>query len=475
MPLLSVRSWRSGIATSLAALRVSYTNFPGEWRDVAFWLIPPFHDVRYHGRCWEKSGLHLLDVSLTARDSQETSELEGRMSFRSWCRQIAPANMGDVEKFAMAAINRRAVLTGGGALLMAANPLTFAPFKWQTTMPADAGFVPDLDARLDKLIADKRAWGLHGIVVTRMGKLVFERYFEGEDEVWGRPLGRVTFGPDTLHDLRSVTKSILGLLYGIALDLKKVPAPDQALMAQFPDYADVATDPRHKRLTVAHALTMTLGFDWNEDIPYQDPNNSEIQMEMASDRLRYIFSRPFISDPGARWIYGAAGTELIGSLLVKGAGQSLPDFARATLFDPLGIGPTEWSKGINGQPAPASGLRMTPRDLARIGQLVLNRGQCDGRQIVSSEWIVKSLQPYVPCDEQRQYGYFWYSGNFQYGSPPNRPITHWLGGFGYGGQRLFAMPDLDLGVAITCGNYADERQWMPPIRVVRDVVLAGLK
>ncbi|GMP11696.1 serine hydrolase domain-containing protein [Bradyrhizobium sp. TM239] len=358
---------------------------------------------------------------------------------------------------------------------MTTSPLASAPFAWGPIPPSDAGFASDLDERLDKAIADKRAWGLHGVVVTRMGKLVLERYFAGEDEVWGTPLGRVTFGPDTLHDLRSVTKSILGLLYGIALDLGKVPAPEQKLIAQFPEYADAATDPRLQRLTVAHALTMTLGFDWNEDIPYQDPNNSEIQMEKSPDRLRYIFSRPFISDPGARWIYGAAGTELIGQLLVKGTGQSLPDFARTNLLDPLGIGPTEWTKGFNGQPAPASGLRMTPRDLARIGQLILNRGQWDGRQIVSTDWLAKSFQPYVPCDEQRRYGYFWYSGDLQYGNPPNRPITHWVGGFGYGGQRLFAMPDLGIVVAITCGNYADERQWMPPIRVVRDVVLAGLK
>ncbi|MGY3476312.1 serine hydrolase [Bradyrhizobium ottawaense] len=169
---------------------------------------------------------------------------------------------------------------------MTTGPLASAPFEWRSITPPDAGFAPDLDGRLDKAIADKRAWGLHGVVVTRMGKLVLERYFTGEDEVWGAPRGRVAFGPDTLHDLRSVTKSILGLLYGIALDLGKVPAPDQNLIAQFPECADAATDPRLQRLTVAHALTMTLGFDWNEDIPYQDPTNSEIQMEQSPDRLR---------------------------------------------------------------------------------------------------------------------------------------------------------------------------------------------
>src|SRR4051812_20787230 len=276
----------------------------------------------------------------------------------------------------MAGIDRRAALLGAGALLVGGHAGSAAS-EWQKATPAEAGFVPDLEARLDKLITSGRAWELHGVVVTRRGKLVLERYDAGEDEAWGNALGRVAFGPDTLHDLRSVTKSILGLLYGLALAQGKVPPPERPLMDAFADYADVSTDPRVKRLTVANALTMTLGFDWNEDIPYQDPANSEIQMEMAPDRYRYIFGRRLIADPGTRWIYGAAGTTLIGRLIVKGTGQPLPDFAHANLFDPLGIGPTEWNKGFNGEPAPSSGLRMTPCDLARIGQLILNHGQWD--------------------------------------------------------------------------------------------------
>jgi CubicO group peptidase (beta-lactamase class C family) len=374
----------------------------------------------------------------------------------------------------MAGIDRRTALVGAGALLVGAGAGSAVASEWQKAAPADVGLAPDLEARLDKLIASGRAWKLHGVVITRKGKLMLERYDAGEDEVWGHAIGRVAFGPDTLHDLRSVSKSILGLLYGLALAQRKVPAPERPLMEAFPEYADLATDPRHEKLTVANALTMTLGFDWNEDIPYQDPENSEIQMERAPDRYRYIFGRRFIADPGMHWIYGAAGTTLIGRLITKGTGQSLPDFARATLFAPLGIGPTEWSKGLNGEPAPSSGLRMTPRDLARIGQLILNRGQWDGRQVVTAEWLDKSFQPYVAVDEQRRYGYFWYSGDFQYGNPPNRPIAHWVGAFGYGGQRLFVLPELDIVVAITAGNYADEKQWMPPIRVMREVVLPSL-
>ena len=123
----------------------------------------------------------------------------------------------------------------------------------------------------------------------------------------------------------------------MALARGKVPPPEQALLAAFPGICRECDRSPVRRLTIAHALTMTLGLDWNEDIPYQDPANSEIQMERAPDRYRYIFGRPFMADPGTRWIYGAAATALIGRLIVKGTGQSLPDFAREALFDPIGM------------------------------------------------------------------------------------------------------------------------------------------
>ena len=375
----------------------------------------------------------------------------------------------------MFTLDRRKLLVGMGAALAAPSMNTVAASsELRKVTPADAGFASNLDARLDDLVKSGRAWKLHGVVIMRKGALVLERYDAGEDEIWGTSIGRVAFGPDTLHDLRSVTKSILGLLYGLALAQGKVPPPERPLLEAFPEYAGLATDPRHHRLTIAHALTMSLGLEWNEDIPYQDPANSEIQMERAPDRYRYIFSRPFVADPGARWIYGAAATTLVGKLIQKGTGQSLPDFARANLFDPVGIGATVWTDGSNGEPAASSGLRMTPRDLARIGQLILNHGQWDGRPVVPAEWLEKSFQPYLAVDDFRRYGYFWYIGDLQYGNPPNRPIVHWIGAFGLGGQRLFVLPELDLTVAITAGNYADQNQWMPPIRVIREVVLPSV-
>lgn len=284
---------------------------------------------------------------------------------------------------------RRQMLMGAAAIIGSAtiSPLAAAPFEWRKTSSSDAGFTSDLEARLDKLIADKLAWGLHSVLVVRGRQIVLERYFKGEDNNWGQSLGVVQFGPDTLHNLYSVTKSVVALVYGIALAEGKVPPPSASLYAQFPEYQDlVAADERRKQQTIAHALSMSLGAQWNEiGVAYDSPANDEVGMEMAKDRYRFVLDRPVISAPGKRWQYSGGATALLGRLIAKGTGRSLPDYARAALFDPIGLGRTEWvtSKDTrvfrqtgtgDVEPIAASGLRMTPRDLARLGQLVLDNG-----------------------------------------------------------------------------------------------------
>jgi CubicO group peptidase (beta-lactamase class C family) len=135
----------------------------------------------------------------------------------------------------------------------------------QPIAPGDAGFAPDLEARLDKAVASKRIWNQHGLIVLRNDRPVLERYFEGEDEARGvGDIGRVTFKPDTMHDLRSCSKSIVGLLYGIALQQGKVPPSEAPLFSAFPEYADLADKDGRDRLTIQHVLTMTMGTDWDE-------------------------------------------------------------------------------------------------------------------------------------------------------------------------------------------------------------------
>jgi CubicO group peptidase (beta-lactamase class C family) len=200
-------------------------------------------------------------------------------------------------------------------------------------------------------------------------------------------------------------------------------------------------------------------------------------MDMAPDRLRYVLERPVVMEPGRRWTYCGGATALLARIIARGMGRPLHTFAREALFDPLGLGPTEWLADRGGEPYAASGLRMTPRDLARIGVVMASAGTIDGKRILPAAWLARSTTPYVSVDEFRRYGYQWYMGDFAFGKPlgwaPGR-LERWWGGYGEGGQRLWVLPDLDLVVAVTAGNYGAEDQWIPPTRVLREVVLASL-
>ena len=335
-------------------------------------------------------------------------------------------------------------------------------------MPAGTG----LELRLDQLAAAGRIPGLHGLVVIQHGQVITERYGAGEDFKWNESLGRVKFGPDVLHDIRSATKSVTSLLYGIALAGGRVPEPQAPLLQQFPQYPDLAADPLRARLTVEHALTMTLGLEWHEDVPYTSTANSEIAMEMAPDRYRFVLSQPVAEEPGQHWHYCGGATALIGHLLAQGTGEPLPHFARRTLFEPLGISAFEWMSGRDGVPSPASGLRLATPDLARIGQLVLDHGLRDGREIIPSGWLETALRRHMRIDGEFGYGYQWYAGTSP--APDGTSPVRWSAAFGNGGQHLYVLPDLDAVVAITAGNYDTAEQSATPSAIMDEAVLPGL-
>ena len=339
-------------------------------------------------------------------------------------------------------LDRRHFLAGLGAGFIA------APRAFAAEGPEHIGH------RLAQAERDGRVRGLHTLLVSQGGKLVFEHYGQGEDAAsGGGPLGHVVFSPDVPHDLRSVTKSVVGLVYGIALAAGKVPPPEAKLYAQFPEYADLAGQAGRDRLTIHHVLSMTLGFDWDElTIPYGDPRNGEDAMERAPDRLRYILERPIVSEPGVHWTYCGGATALLGSLIARGTGESLPAYCHRVLFDPMGFGPVAWSKGKDGEYRAASGLRLLPRDLLKIGELVRGRGVWNGAQLLPPDWGKRVMTPAVVIEDGRRYGYHWYLGASVAAGSSNPQL--WLGAIGWGGQRLYVFPALDLVVAQHCGNYS---------------------
>ena len=339
---------------------------------------------------------------------------------------------------------------------------------WPVSTLSEAGLAEETGALLDRLYDSGALPNVHGVVVIRRGKLALERYFEGEDEAWGDPLGTVAFGPETLHDLRSISKSIVGLLYGIALSEGKVAPLDTPLVDLF-DYPELAGDEARRKITVKHALTMTLGLDWDESLPYSDKRNSEIAMEMAEDRYRYILARPIVAEPGSSWTYSGGSTALLAHLVSRGYNKPLIDIAREKLFTPLGIDQSVWTAGSNGEAAAASGLRLTARDLARIGQMILNGGRWDEKQVVPALWLRDSFIKQVPSEDGLFYGYQWWLGT---GSREGRD---WMAGFGNGGQRLVMIPHLDMAVVVLAGNYNQRDAWKLSVRILTEVIFPSIR
>jgi CubicO group peptidase (beta-lactamase class C family) len=375
------------------------------------------------------------------------------------------------------------VRVGGEKTTMAVNEAQWPQGAQPETKPEtnpetnpDPCFAADPHECLDLARAAGTLPNLHGVVAMQGGRIVFERYLAGPDSARTRPLGIVRFGPDTLHDLRSVTKSIVGLLYGIALAAGRVPAPEESLLARFPDYPDLAADPARRRLTVAHALTMTLGTEWDElSIPYSDPRNGETAMERAPDRYRHVLDRPILGPPGTVWTYNGGATALLARLIARGTARPLHEFAREVLFAPLGIARTEWARGADGEEIAASGLRMAPRDLARIGAMALAGGQWHGRQVVPASWLAASFAPAVALPDGRRYGYHWYLGEVPAAAAGGTRWDQMILAIGNGGQRLFLLPRRDLAIAVTAGNYDAPNQSAPATTVLRDVLLPAMR
>lgn len=326
---------------------------------------------------------------------------------------------------------------------------------WTIATPKDAGFDPAKLCPLGRFISQRADADIHGVVVVRHGKLVMERYYKGSPAPETGRTGVVEFGPTVKHNLMSISKSVTSLLIGIARGEGKFPDLDAPAIDHLPaTYANVAA-PDNARITLRSLLAMSSGRDWNEHRPYGDPKNAATQMLRAPDPYRFVLQQPVTFKPGDMFNYSSGDTELLGLVLAHSIGQPIDDYARDKLFAPLSITDSEWWKMPNsGQPFAAGGLLLRPRDMAKLGQLLLTDGQWNGRQVIPKGWVAESTKPRIK-GYGYLYGYQWWLGH----TLLNGRDLHWTAGFGYGGQRLFVQPDLDLVVAITAGEYADPQQW----------------
>ena len=322
----------------------------------------------------------------------------------------------------------------------------------------------------DRLAASSDA-KIHAVLVARSGKLVFERYFSGSDEIsgriGGRRVGNVTFDADTLHDMKSASKAVASLALGIAIDRGLIRSVNEPIFGFFPELSDLRS-PEKDRIQLVHALTMSMGLEWVEATPATgDKNNDEARMNRASDPCRYVLGLAATAPAGQEFFYNTGALTLVSAILRKATGHPLDEFARAALFEPLGITSVEWTR-VKGDTDAGGGLRLRPRDMAKIGQLVLAGGRWNDRQIVSKAWIETSTAPKIKATDGLSYGYLWWLGR----SMLNGREVHWAGALGRGGQSIRIVPELDLVVVVTAGYYQDysPRAFQMQSGVFRDVL-----
>ncbi len=324
---------------------------------------------------------------------------------------------------------------------------------WQTASPAAVGLDEQRLREAVERIQDKTYQDVDSLLIVKDGKLVFEAYFDGYEWDYDSPQFRgelVKYGPETRHNLASVTKSVTSILVGIALDQGALHSVDDPVFDYFPQYAHLS-DARKATITLKHLLTMSSGLQWNEgELPYSNRDNDLVRLFYEPDPIEYILSRPLVTEPGAKFYYGGDNTNLLGEAIRSATDQRMDAFAEEHLFGPLGITDYAWDF-INPDMIHASGnLQLRPRDMAKIGQLCLNGGVWEGRRIVSEAWIAESTQKHVTHSATSGYGYQWWLETYRVGSTS----VDTFAALGWGGQRIIVLPDWEMVVVFTGGNYA---------------------
>ena len=265
------------------------------------------------------------------------------------------------------------------------GPASDASSDFPTATLEEAKLDPAILCALDEKLDARPEANVHAVVVLRDGRLVFETYRKGDDQKWGTKLGEVSYTPSKVHDTRSVSKSVVSLLVGVAIDRKLIASVDERVFSYFPEYAEIRT-PEKDAITLRHLLTMSAGLRANESVDWYSPINTEREMYQSVDPYRTVLNQEFWNKPGEEWNYNSGCTMLLAAVLQKVTGKRLTDFAKEALFDPLGIKEFEWiTVEPSDEPAAGGGLRLRPRDMAKIGQLVLNKGEWNGQSVVSAE------------------------------------------------------------------------------------------
>lgn len=325
---------------------------------------------------------------------------------------------------------------------------------------------------------------LHSIVIVKNGKLVFEEYFSGKDveldeQIPGSGSLKYTsknFDRNTLHFLGSANKSFWSAMIGIGIDKGFIESIDEKMFSFFPEYEELNNTEKDK-ITIAHMLTMTSGLPWDDgSYPIYDPRNDEYQMLFNEDPVRFILEKTLVNSPGTHFHYNSGTSFLLSEIIKKSSGKSLEEFADQFLFNPLGITSYRWSNSRNiHNSIYAAGLYLRPRDMAKLGQLFLQGGMWNSNRIVSEQWTLESSEESIHFPSEHPpmphfisgYGYQWWLGKFLGG-------TEVYCAAGWGGQFIMVVPDVNLTVVFTSGDY-EGNDFNEHFDIVNNYILQAIK
>ncbi|MGE5616674.1 MAG: serine hydrolase domain-containing protein [Bacillota bacterium] len=309
------------------------------------------------------------------------------------------------------------------------------------------------------------------VLVARHGKLVYEKYFDGD--------------ASTLRNTRSATKSITDILVGLAIEDGKLSGVSARVLELLPERRRKMAnrDPRKDRITVEDLLTMSSALecdDWNDA-----SRGNEERMYLIEDWAQFILDLPIggrmhIGEAketlpyGRRFSYCTGGAFVLGEIVGKVTGERADRYAQRRLFGPMGIRAenVRWTYSPLDGPQTGGGLELRSRDLLAIGQMWLDGGRWNGRQIVNEAWVKASVTPHARISENTDYGYFWWLQSFK---SANDGVAHPAFFMtGNGGNRVYGFPDLDAAVVVTSTNYNSRDMHQISERVLTEFVLPAL-
>ena len=312
--------------------------------------------------------------------------------------------------------------------------------SWQVSTPEEQGMV---SGSLARLIENVGSYKQDSLLIIRHGKIVAEAYY-------------APYIADISHDLRSVTKSVVGTLTAIQLKKGSLASVDLPVMDLFSDKQIQNADDRKRAITVQNLLDMTSGIEWLERA--HTPDESLMRMYRSPDRTGFVLNQPMAGAPGANFNYAGGNPYLLSALINRKSGQTAFDFARKELFEPLGIKSAKWgavdAQGVtNGE----AGLYLSPHDMARIGYLYLHEGMWDGNQIIPSSWVERSKAGPVTATFGFHYANLWWS----------MPEKGAYMARGRHSQLILVLPKLDI-VAVMTGVLRDD-EFYSASRLINDI------